>query len=254
MVNILVVDDEEDVIELLTILLKKGGYKVESTLSGQEALKKLKEIKVDLVLLDLMMPEMDGFEVCKEIIYDPVLKSIPIIVVTAKGDFDSIEKAYKYSPVRNYITKPFDNKTLLKTIKDVLRKETTPVPKKRPTKKLNDEIFREIIERFPDGIVLLDDKNTVLAVNISFEGMTGFSKKEVVGYGHLPELLKPLDDEGTLLLSSEVFRACFCNDPSSTSTFNIINKHGIKLKINSTIFKIKSKITVIVLSINTSAG
>ncbi len=254
MVNVLVVDDEPDVIELLTIILKREGYKVESALSGKEALKKLRETTVDLVLLDLMMPEMDGFEVCKEIYHNPSIRSTPVIVVTAKGDFDSIEKAYKYSSVRAYIAKPFDKTTLLKTIKDVLRKEKATVPKKRPIKKLNDEIFREIIERFPDGIVLLDSKNTVLTVNNSFEGMTGFSKAEVVGYENLPELLKPLDDEGNLLLASEVFKACYCNDPSSTSTFNMINKQGIKLKIDSTIFKIKSKITVIVLSIDTTAG
>jgi PAS domain S-box-containing protein len=250
--NILVVDDEKDIIELLTLILEKEGYKVESALSGQEALKKLKEIKVDLILLDLMMPEMDGFEVCKEIYHDQTMRNIPVIVVTVKGDFDSIEKAYKYSPVMAYITKPFDSINLLKTLKAVLRKEKAQVPKKRTSKKLKDEIFRDIVERFPDGIVLLDDKNTVLTINNSFEGMTGFSKKEVVGHRNLPEILKPLDDEGTLLLTSEVFKACYSNDPSSTSTFNIINKQGIKLKINSTIFKIKSKITVIVLSITTS--
>jgi len=254
MVNVLIVDDEEGIIELLTLILKKEGYSVESALSGQEAMKKLREVNVELVLLDLMMPGMDGFEVCKEIFSNPVLRDIPVIVVTAKGDFDSIEKAYKYSPVRAYIAKPFDNTTLLKTIKDVLGKETVQPPKKMSTKKLKDQIFREIIERFPEGIVLLDDKNTVLKVNNSFEGMTGFSKTEVVGYGNLPELLKPLDDYGNMLLTSEVFKACYSNDPSSTSTFNIINKQGIKLKIDSTIFKIKPKITVIVLSINTSTG
>jgi PAS domain S-box-containing protein len=252
MVSVLVVDDEEDVIELLTIILKKEGFNIESALSGKEALRKLSEIKVDLILLDLMMPEMDGFEVCKEIYTDPLLKNIPIIVVTAKGDFDSIEKAYKFNTVRNYITKPFDNTTLLKTINGVLRKGKAEIPKKRPTKKISSEIFREIIERFPDGIALLDNKNTVLTVNNSFEGMTGFSKEEVIGYGVLPELLRPLDDEGAPLLNSEVFKACYSNDPSSTSTFNIINKQGIKLKLNSTVFKTKSRITVIVLSIDTS--
>src|SRR3989304_8731916 len=192
-----------------------------------------------------MMPEMRGFEVCNELQKNPRTSKIPIIVVTAKGDFESIEKAYKCGSVKNYVAKPFERSTLLTTITEVLETGKTRAEKKAASKTIHEGVYREIIDGYPEAIVLLDNENTILDVNNTFEAITGFSKDEEVGSRDLPGFLKPQDDNGNMLLVSEAFRACFCDDPISTATFNIINKNGMKLKVITTVFKTKSKMTVV---------
>jgi PAS domain S-box-containing protein len=247
MVRVLVVDDEQDFIELVTEILKREGYDVDTALSGEEALQFLEEGQTDLILLDLMMPEMDGFDLCKKLGDNPKTSKIPIIMVTVKGDFESIENAYKCMSVKNYITKPFEKENLIKIVGDVLESEKEPAPRKKHPRGVKTGIYKEIVESYPDGIVIMNSENTVIDVNDSFEGITGFLKEDVLGAKNLPELIKPQDDEGNTILVSEAFRACFCDEPTSTSVFNIINKNGVKIKVACTVFKIKSKTTVIVL-------
>jgi PAS domain S-box-containing protein len=254
MVQILVVDDEQDALDLITSMLIKEGFKTATALTGEEALRVLEKKPVDLILLDLMMPDMSGFEVCEKMEKNPKLSSIPVVVVTAKGDFESIETAYKCSIVKNYIAKPFEKENLLKIIKEVLKTEKTQKPRKKLTKSLKEGLYKEIIESYPEAIVILDDENAVLNVNNAFEAMTGFKKEEVISSRNLPELLKPQDDEGNVILFSEAFRACYCDDPMSTAVFNIINRSGVKLRVVSTVFKTKSKVTVIVLRNITTNG
>jgi CheY-like chemotaxis protein len=146
MAKILLVDDEEDILTLVAGILKKEGYETESALSGKDALSLLQEKKFDLLLLDLMMPDMDGFEVCKEMQANPDTKNIPVIVVTVKGDFGSIETAYKCSPVKNYITKPFERKNLLNIISQVLGKEEAQLKSAKPPKPLREAVYKEIID------------------------------------------------------------------------------------------------------------
>jgi PAS domain S-box-containing protein len=105
---------------------------------------------------------------------------------------------------------------------------------------LTEAVYKEIIDGYPEGIVLLDRDNIVVDVNDAFVAITGFLKKDVLGLKNLPELLKPQDDEGGKILVSEAFRACFCDDPISTAVFNIVNSKGMKMKVVSTVFKTKS--------------
>jgi diguanylate cyclase (GGDEF)-like protein len=108
---ILAVDDTETNIDILVELLG-DKYEVMVALDGESALEITEEEKIDLILLDIMMPEMDGFEVCNRLKSNEKTKNIPIIFLTAKTDEDSIEKAYEVGGI-DYVTKPFRPKELL---------------------------------------------------------------------------------------------------------------------------------------------
>jgi len=112
--TILVVDDTATNLDILTELLEQ--YDVISSISGKDALKIVNDEIIDLILLDIMMPEMDGYEVCKILKADDRTKSIPIIFITAKADEDSIEKGYDVGGI-DYVTKPFKPRELLSKIK-----------------------------------------------------------------------------------------------------------------------------------------
>lgn len=119
--KILAVDDEPTNLKLLEAVLAPRGYMLEMALSGQEALDKIKTLIPDLVLLDIMMPGMDGYEVCEKIKGDPTLPYIPIIFLTAiHADQKSITFGLDIGG-DDYIRKPFDNLELLSRIKACLR-------------------------------------------------------------------------------------------------------------------------------------
>lgn len=119
--KILIIDDEMNIIELLKYNLAAGGYKVISALNGREGLNLAIENKPDLILLDIMLPEMDGFDVCKEMKKNKDIENIPIIMLTAKGDeFDKILGLELGAD--DYITKPFSVRELMARVKVVLRR------------------------------------------------------------------------------------------------------------------------------------
>ena len=113
--TILIVDDTETNIDILLELLG-DEYDVLVALSGQSALEIVEDDKVDLILLDIMMPEMDGYEVCSILKSKSNTKDIPIVFITAKTDEDSIEKAYDVGGI-DYVTKPFKPRELLARVK-----------------------------------------------------------------------------------------------------------------------------------------
>ena len=114
--KILVVDDNTNNIEFLANLLSENGYDVDFSLNGSDALKLVEFEDFDLILLDIMMPEMDGFEVCQRIKDDPDKNEIPIIFLTAKTDIESIEKAFDLGGL-DYVSKPFSTNELLARVK-----------------------------------------------------------------------------------------------------------------------------------------
>ncbi|GAK57200.1 response regulator receiver domain protein, CheY-like protein [Candidatus Vecturithrix granuli] len=119
--KILIVEDEEDIRELLVYNLKKEGYRVEGVSSGEEALKKIKQSVVDLVVLDLMLPDVDGLEVCKILKNDSHTAHIPVVMLTAKGEESDIVLGLEFG-ADDYITKPFSPRVLLARIRAVLRR------------------------------------------------------------------------------------------------------------------------------------
>ncbi len=121
--KILIVDDEEHILELLKFNVKNAGYEVVAANNGIDALKIAKEEKPALVLLDLMIPGMDGFDVCKEIKKDKETSNTAIIMLTAKGE--ELDKILGLElGADDYITKPFSIRELLARIKAVLRRSS----------------------------------------------------------------------------------------------------------------------------------
>ena len=119
--KVLIVDDEEHIRELIKFNLKKEGYGTEVAVNGTEALKVIREIKFDLILLDLMLPEIDGLEVCKEIRRNEETSDIPVMMITAKGEeFDKVLGLELGAD--DYITKPFSIRELMARVKALLRR------------------------------------------------------------------------------------------------------------------------------------
>lgn len=122
--KILIVDDEAHIRELLKFNIEKNGYIPYLASTGKEALEIARENHVDLMLLDLMIPEMDGFEVCKEIRKDNIISNVPIIMLTAKGE--ELDKILGLElGADDYITKPFSIRELMARIKALLRRSNT---------------------------------------------------------------------------------------------------------------------------------
>lgn len=114
--KVLIVDDVTKNIQLVANFLKQAGYEINFALSGKAALNHVENESFDLILLDIMMPEMDGFEVCEYLKSNPDTSEIPIIFLTAKTDIDSITKAFHVGGI-DYITKPFNKAELLARVK-----------------------------------------------------------------------------------------------------------------------------------------
>ncbi|WP_125154637.1 response regulator transcription factor [Clostridium rectalis] len=124
--KVLIVDDEEHIIELLKFNLEKSGYTVLYADNGIDALKITKQEQPQLILLDLMLPEMDGYDVCKEIRKDDVISTTPIIMITAKGE--ELDKVLGLElGADDYITKPFSVRELIARVKAVLRRTSFQV-------------------------------------------------------------------------------------------------------------------------------
>lgn len=118
--KILIVDDEIAG-RLLEYNLEKEGYEVYSATNGKEAIVKAERTKPDLIITDIMMPQMDGFKFLERLRSDTKTRSIPVVFVTARGQATDIKKGLKLG-VNAYITKPFDTQDLLKKIKDLCDK------------------------------------------------------------------------------------------------------------------------------------
>jgi len=119
--KILIVEDEESLLKLESILLTSKGYDVTGVTNGQAALDSLAEDPADLVLLDIMLPQIDGFEVCRRIKENPETKHIPVIMLTAKKSREDMAKGEKVG-ADWYITKPFKSVMVIETIQRFLSK------------------------------------------------------------------------------------------------------------------------------------
>lgn len=127
--HILVVEDEEDIQELIRFNLIGEGYEVSCVSRGEDALTAARKRIPDLTLLDIMLPGMDGLEVCRLFKSDPTTKPIPVVMVTAKGEEADVVTGLELG-ADDYITKPFSPRILLSRIKAVLRRGGVNVPGK----------------------------------------------------------------------------------------------------------------------------
>ena len=118
--TILVVDDDPDIVESLTLVLKSESYQVEAATNAEEALEKVTAARPDLILLDVMMPRMSGFEVCRKLKTDPATRDIPILMVTALNEMVDIERGVE-SGTDDFISKPVNRLELVTRVRSLLR-------------------------------------------------------------------------------------------------------------------------------------
>jgi CheY-like chemotaxis protein len=123
--KILIVDDEPDIVKLLSDFLTGLGYQVVAAYNGREGLEKARQDRPDLILLDYVMPEMDGYAFLDELRHDPQLLTIPTIMITVRDSYvDQIYAAVHATP--DYLTKPFTLKQLQETVEKVLNRRRSP--------------------------------------------------------------------------------------------------------------------------------
>ena len=120
--KILIVEDDLDISELINFNLSKEGYKISSVANGATALSMIKSSHFDLVLLDLLLPDVDGLEICRNVKKDGNTSAIPIIMVTAKGEVSDIVTGLELG-ADDYIVKPFSPKVLVARVRSVLRRK-----------------------------------------------------------------------------------------------------------------------------------
>jgi DNA-binding response OmpR family regulator len=131
--RILCVDDDRPTVTIISGVLRKEGYEVDTALDGTEGLKKAREMKPDLIVLDIMMPGLDGYEVCRRLRSDPDTSKIGVLMLTAKGGVDeNVKESWKFagrvqdrlkgfdSGALEFLTKPIKAKELLLRVKAVL--------------------------------------------------------------------------------------------------------------------------------------
>jgi len=117
--KILIVDDEPNIVISVEFLMKREGYAVAVAADGDEALEKIRADRPDLVLLDVMMPKKNGFEVCQEVRADPALAGTRILMLTARGRDTEVAKGMALG-ADDYMTKPFSTKELVDKVRELL--------------------------------------------------------------------------------------------------------------------------------------
>ena len=125
--KILVIDDEQDILDLVVPHLVREGYNVGTCMLGHESLRRVRDERPDLVILDVMLPDLDGIEICRALKWDAATRSIPIVMVTGKADESDVVLGLGIG-ADDYISKPFRLKELLARVKAVLRRAALTPP------------------------------------------------------------------------------------------------------------------------------
>lgn len=114
--RVLIAEDEPHIVESLSFVLQRSGYEVSSVLDGESAMTRLRSDPPDMVILDVMLPKLNGFEVLKRLKSDPELRSIPVIILTAKGQSQDRRMAEEIG-VDGFMTKPFSNREIVDEVR-----------------------------------------------------------------------------------------------------------------------------------------
>jgi two-component system phosphate regulon response regulator PhoB len=128
--RILIIEDEKDIVDLLIYHFEQAGFSASIALDGPIGLEKAKKERPDLVILDLMLPGMDGKDVCRALKSDPLTRSIPILMLTAKSE--EMDRVIGFElGAEDYVTKPFSPRELILRVKAILRRRETPSPEEK---------------------------------------------------------------------------------------------------------------------------
>lgn len=178
--QILVVEDEKDILELIAFNLECSGYRILKASDGESAISIVKKELPDLILLDLMMPGIDGFDVCRTLKQDNTTKSIPIIMLTARGEDTDIVSGLELG-AEDYITKPFSPKIMVARIRAVLRRsiETTEIGERLALSGIVMDISRHKVEIDSKVVDLSTTEFDILKTLMASPGWV-FSRNQII--------------------------------------------------------------------------
>jgi len=172
---ILIVDDTPANIAILRAILEKEGYQVAVATSGEQALKIAPHIKPSVILLDVMMPEMNGFETCKRLEESPDTHDIPVIFITAKGEVEDIVEGFNSGGV-DYITKPFQRKEVCVRVRTQFNIHALMEREKSQTERI-----KSILYAVTDGVIAMDQNAVITFINPAGESILGLSSGAATG-------------------------------------------------------------------------
>jgi len=160
--TILVVDDEKELVALVSLHMKMAGFEVITAANGEEALEASREEKPALIILDLMLPKIDGWKVCEQLRHDPATKDIPVIMLTARTQIEDKLKGFK-AGADDYVTKPFSPRELVAWVKRVLaRAEAEPALPKRLIKGKTEINLEDFKVRVAGKEVVLTERESAI--------------------------------------------------------------------------------------------
>ncbi len=199
--RILAVDDEPHILQILKFTLEKAGYKVSTASDGEEALERIPQIKPHLVILDVMMPKVDGYEVCRKMREDFQMNQIPVIMLTARGDLPEKVKGLE-GGANDYLIKPYSNEELLLRVKNVLewnikQKEANPLTGLPGNTAIERELGSRINQKKPFAFLYIDIDNFK-----GFNDYYGYQKgDEIIGFlaGILSKTVEKLGTKGDFI-------------------------------------------------------
>ncbi len=185
---ILIVEDNKLNIKILIDMLNKYNYQIAVMNNGKDALQFIKENIPDLILLDIIMPEMDGFEVCTRLKNNEKTKDIPVMFISSLQNVENKIKGFKLGAV-DYITKPFQQE-------EVLARVNTHLKLKMMKERLKEENkwFKTLYKNATDPIVLFDENYCIIEINDKFENVFKYSMEEIEGE-NINEVLKNLKED-----------------------------------------------------------
>jgi two-component system cell cycle sensor histidine kinase/response regulator CckA len=178
--HILVVDDEKRIVENIALCLKREGFQTTGAYDGDEAIKVFEPQKYDLVLLDVSMPGMNGYEVMEHIF--GIDEEVLVIIITGNASVESAIRALKIG-AWDYLKKPFEYADLIKTVKNALFQKKLLADKKAVSARLeaSEKQYEYMVNNSPDLIFTLDKEGRFKFVNNQFEKVLGFSKQDLLG-------------------------------------------------------------------------
>lgn len=177
-VNILIADDEDKMRQVIKIYLEREGYKIEEAINGKDALEKFETASFSLLLLDVMMPEIDGWTVCRKIREE---SSVPIIMLTARGE--EYDKLFGFElGVDDYITKPFSPKEVVARVKALLKRSNIHHNSDENNMKINNLEIRPLAKQvfLDDDEILLTPKEFDLLYFLAQNPQQVFSREQLL--------------------------------------------------------------------------
>jgi len=214
--TILIIDDDENAIKLLKVMLKSENYNLLSALRGEEGLKIVADTPPDLILLDMLMPEMDGFEVCRRLKQEQKTRIIPVVMITALKEKEYCLKALEEG-ADDFLSKPVDKTELLARIKSLLRIRTY-----HNALQESEERYRNILDNIQESYFEMNLAGDFTFFNDSLIEITGYPRDELMGMNNREYTSEETAKE-MYTIFNQVYRT---GEPAEINDYEILIKGG----------------------------